>query len=93
MPIKERLRPTYATVMKHLYRGIVSLSFTKKDGSLREMNATLVTSAIPAKHQKESLPNDPTEKENILVWDVDQIGWRTFKMSTIESYDGLVKYL
>ena len=91
MPMKEGLRPKREVVMKHLYTGVVSLSFTKKDGTLREMNATLVTSEIPEVHQKKELPNDPREQDNVLVWDVDQIGWRTFKMSMIESYTGLVK--
>jgi|TARA_R110000823_G_scaffold17462_2_gene55094 hypothetical protein len=91
MPLKPGLAPTHALVMKHLYTGIVSLSFIKKDGTLREMKATLVTSEIPALHQKTSLPNNPQEIENVLVWDVENIGWRTFKMSMIESYEGLVK--
>tara|TARA_B110000879_G_C10747204_1_gene346433 strand:+ start:243 stop:524 length:282 start_codon:yes stop_codon:yes gene_type:complete len=91
MPMKEGLRPKHELVMKHLYTGVVSLSFTKKDGTLREMNATLVTSEIPEVHQKKELPNDPREQDNVLVWDVDQIGWRTFKVSMIESYNGLVK--
>ena len=47
MPLKPGLAPTHALVMKHLYTGIVSLSFIKKDGTLREMKATLVTSEIP----------------------------------------------
>ena len=91
MPLKAGRAPTHSLIMKHLYTGIVSLSFIKKDGSLREMKATLVTSEIPEIHQKTSLPNDPRETENVLVWDVDNIGWRTFKMSMIESYEGLVK--
>jgi len=91
MPMKPGLAPTRQLVMKQLYTGVVNLSFTKKDGSLREMNATLVTSEIPEVHQKKELPNDPREQDNVLVWDVDQIGWRTFKISMIESYNGLVK--
>jgi len=91
MPMKEGLRPNQELVMKHLYTGVVNLSFTKKDGTLREMNATLVTSEIPEIHQKKELPNDPREQDNVLVWDVDSIGWRTFKMSMLESYNGLVK--
>ena len=91
MPMKEGLRPKQELVMKQLYSGVVNLSFTKKDGSLREMNATLVTSEIPEVHQKKELPNDPREQDNVLVWDVDQIGWRTFKMSMLESYNGLVR--
>jgi hypothetical protein len=91
MPMKEGLRPKQELVMKQLYTGVVNLSFTKKDGSLREMNATLVTSEIPEVHQKKELPNDPREQDNVLVWDVDQIGWRTFKMSMLESYNGLVR--
>ena len=91
MPMKEGLRPKHELVMKQLYTGVVNLSFTKKDGTLREMNATLVTSEIPEVHQKKQLPNDPREQENVLVWDVDNIGWRTFKMSMIESYNGLVR--
>jgi hypothetical protein len=91
MPMKAGLAPTKPLVMKHLYTGVVNLSFTKKDGTLREMNATLVTSEIPELSQKESLPNDPRESDNVLCWDVDIKGWRTFKVSMIESYNGLVK--
>ena len=91
MPMKIGLAPTRPLVMKHLYAGVVNLSFLKKDGTLREMNATLVTSKIPEPSQKESSPNDLRERDSIVCWDIDVKGWRTFKVSTIESYNGLVK--
>ena len=91
MPEKEKVTPTRPIVMKHPYSGVVNFSFTKKDGTLREMNATLVTSQIPELNQKQSLPNHPTELDNVVCWDVDINEWRTFKVSTLESYNGIVR--
>lgn len=81
-------------ILKHLYRGVVNFEFKKKGGELREMNATLVTSQIPARHIKEESPNPPTSDQNLIVcWDVDAQGWRSFNIDTLTKYEGIVQPL
>lgn len=77
-------------VLKHLYNGIVNLTFKKANGELREMNATLITRYIDAKEIKESMANPPESDPNLVIcWDIDKKGWRSFKIDTIEEYKGV----
>ena len=79
-------------ILKHLYNGVVTLSFKKADGELREMNATLVTKYIDPKEIKESMANPEDSNPNLVVcWDMDKRGWRSFKVDTIEEYKGVTR--
>ena len=78
-------------ILKQLYSGVVNFTFTKKDGELREMNATLVTRLIDDKQIKESNPNPSDGDTNLIVcWDTDANGWRSFNVDTVKEYKGLV---
>ncbi len=79
-------------ILKNLYGGIVNLTFTKKDGELREMNATLMTRMMDPRKIKESSPNPPGSDSNqIVCWDIDKNDWRSFKIDTITEYNGVVR--
>ena len=59
----------------------VYLEFTKKDGTLRKMNATLQESVLPPQPATEK-----TKKENaevISVWDLDVNAWRSVRYDSI----------
>ena len=78
-------------ILKQLYSGVVNLTFTKKDGEVREMNATLVTLLMEDNQIKESSPNPPGGDKNLVVcWDIDANAWRSFNVDTITEYKGLV---
>lgn len=72
--LKEQLKHSNAPVL---------VKFTKKDGTIREMQCTLDGTRIPiADHPK----GTSTAKENIdtlRVYDVVNNGWRSFRMDSI----------
>ena len=75
-----------------MYAGIVGFTFKKKNGELREMKATLVTSQIQSNQLKEENPNPPNSDKNLIVcWDIDASGWRSFNVDTLTEYSGIIR--
>lgn len=67
-----------------LQNGVVTVTFTKKDGSERVMKCTLAENFIAQK----DLPKGNTRSvntETIAVYDVDVSGWRSFRLDSIKS--------
>jgi hypothetical protein len=68
-------------LMEGLRKQIVSLSFTKKDGSIREMTATLNPLLIPTEHQPKGnatvVADIDEEPTFVRVYDTEAEGWRT----------------
>lgn len=65
-----------------LSRGIVRIVFEKKDGSLREMNATLSQTIVPAYEKK----TDKVKAKNddvLSVFDTDLNEWRSFRIESL----------
>jgi hypothetical protein len=65
-----------------LAEGQVTVKFTKKDGSLREMNCTLHELYIPS----EKMPKGTGKTENsevLAVFDVEKMEWRSFRWDSI----------
>ena len=59
------------------------VTFTKVDGESREMFCTLKESYLPREERKVA-KKAPKDYENlIVVWDLDQEGWRSFHLDTI----------
>ncbi len=91
MPLPKNQLPTKDLIRKHMKSGIVNLKFKKKDGELREMNATLQTRKMERQFIKEENPNPPGADGNLFVcYDTDKKNWRSFKIDTIEEYNGVV---
>lgn len=66
---------------------IVTVTFTKKDGSKREMICTMIPDYLPA--LQEPNPNikygpSPTV---ITTWDLEQNDWRSFKFDSVKSIE------
>jgi hypothetical protein len=62
--------------------GVISVQFTKKDGSLREMRCSLQEQYLPP------LMGDAetTTKDNpdvLAVWDIEVKGWRSFRIDSV----------
>lgn len=69
-----------------LVRGVVLVNFTKKDGSVRNMNCTLKFDLIP----EEKTPKN-TEKSllnhNLTVFDLDKQDWRSFSVDSVNFFE------
>lgn len=76
-----------------LRSNVVEVVFTKVDGSLRKMRATLSPAHVPAEDHTETvtqLLNEETEPKKVLaVWDIDAKGWRSFRLDSIVSIQQL----
>ena len=78
--------PEFQTWVKGLLHDSIvknlCITFTKTDGSSREMHCTLVESAIPADKipRNTDRPNSPTTQR---VFDIDKQEWRSFKWESV----------
>ena len=83
MATRTVFNPTKTFLSEALQNGVVTVTFTKTDGSERVMKCTLQESYLKPyekKTERERVVNDNV----ISVWDVDNSGWRSFK------YDSLI---
>jgi len=80
---------TREDIAEKLHRGIVRVNFTKKDGEVRDMKCTLVSTHIP----EANLPkNEGTAKVNesvLRAFDVDAKGWRSFVVANVNEVQEL----
>lgn len=66
-----------------LRTNVLEVAFVKKDGSGRIMKCTLSEGYLPS-WEKSETPRK--ENDNILsVWDIDNNGWRSFRLDSITS--------
>lgn len=87
-----KLKPTRDKILKDLRTGIVSFSFKKKNGDLREMKATLAVRLMPEDKIPETDHNFSLKStDTIRCFDTEIKDWRSFNVNTLESYDGLIK--
>jgi hypothetical protein len=63
---------------------IVTVTFTKKDGTTREMICTTMSDHLP-----ETTSNTNTVPSETLVtaWDLEQNGWRSFRFDSVKSIE------
>lgn len=82
--IRETLKPILA-------RGESQIVFEKVDGTIRSLRCTRDTDIIPSDlvesegsqvHRKESI-------EALPVWDTESHGWRSFKLDSLVSINGV----
>jgi hypothetical protein len=59
----------------------IELEFTKADGSLRKMNATLQESVVPHVEADAERKANPDIQ---VVWDTDANGWRSFRWDRLQ---------
>lgn len=76
---------TKTELLNQLASGVTTVTFTKKDGSLRTMKCTRSPSVIPNEHQPKGETQVVTEEtDNIRVFDVEANGWRSFNFSAMK---------
>jgi hypothetical protein len=67
--------------------GVVEVTFTKKDGSVRVMNCTLRPDVVGQMFSRTSHPSQQVEKEGLFkVVDVDVSEFRSFNFDQVTSY-------
>ena len=69
---------------KLLTTDVVTVVFTKKDGSTREMICTTISDYLP--EVPGNFTSEPS-KDIVTVWDLEQGGWRSFRFDSVRSID------
>jgi|DEB0MinimDraft_3_1074331.scaffolds.fasta_scaffold49658_1 hypothetical protein len=86
-PLPQSKLPSRELIFKHLRNGVINIKFVKKDGSEREMQATLQTHRMDPRFIPETSPNPPNQDQDVFkVWDIGAKGWRSFNISTLLEY-------
>ena len=70
-----------------LENGVAMVTFEKVDGTLREMRCTLRSDMLPAQLlREEGDASKRTTPDTVLaVWDLDQGGWRSFRIDSVKN--------
>lgn len=68
-----------------LQNGVVTIVFEKADGTLREMRCTLQSDFLPPQLLQENVSSRAENPDCLAVWDVENGGWRSFRMNSIKS--------
>lgn len=66
-------------LVNKLQKGVVTVTFTKVDGSERIMKATLMSEFLPATKGTSRAKNT----EVLPVWDTEKAAWRSFKLANV----------
>ena len=73
-----------SNIQNMLRQGVVNLTFTKTDGSKRDMKCTLMEEFIKP-HEKKTDREKKVNGDVLSVWDVEKAGWRSFRYDSIIS--------
>lgn len=67
------------------HRGVITVYFTKKDGTNRVMKCTLLPEYIQDNRQllQEDKPARAENPDVMAVWDVEANGWRSFRIDSV----------
>ena len=79
-------REWFESVLKN---EIVTITFTKKDGTEREMRCTLKQDLLPVTEVVESIEEDKPKRAksetSVSVFDLDLNGWRAFSIDSVKT--------
>jgi hypothetical protein len=67
-----------------LHEHVVNVVFIKADGTERIMNCTLRPDLLP--EQTESTSTRKSNPDVMSVWDLDNAGWRSFRLDSIITF-------
>ena len=73
---------TKEALAEMLRGGRLEVCFAKKDGTNRVMNCTLQENFLPVFQSAETRKDNPSV---LAVWDIDNNGWRSFRLDSITS--------
>lgn len=72
------------TLKEDLKNGVHTVVFEKKDGTIREMRCTLQPDMLP-QFLSEVAPVTKENPDTLAVWDVDNNGWRSFRVDSVQT--------
>jgi hypothetical protein len=75
----------YNMLVDMLRKSVVTVTFTKVDGTERVMNCTLLPSFLPEEYRNKAPMLTESAPMTVSVWDVDVSGWRSFRLDTVTS--------
>lgn len=64
-----------------LRNAVITITFTKSDGTVREMKCTLAKEFLPAQVVKES--EHKHSPDSCPVWDMEAQAWRSFRWDSL----------
>jgi hypothetical protein len=71
------------TLKNDLQALVAKVTFTKADGSIREMKCTLKASLLPEVKLVEAHVPRKQNDDVLAVWDLDNNAWRSFRLDSI----------
>jgi len=78
-----------SNVLELLNAGAVDLSFTKVDGSTRQMLATLSEDIVPSRmNPADSNRYEKNAQSVCAVWDMTKNSWRSFRWESVIEVNG-----
>lgn len=78
------------TLLEDLRNNIVEVTFTKVNGERRSMRCSLMSEYLPEVHKTNPAEQEKEKtfhRENpdvLAVWDVQNGGWRSFRIDSVE---------
>lgn len=89
MPAHEIRVAMYRNLWKSaLQKNVINLTFTKKNGEVRKMTATLMPEHLPEMDKEQDEGGRRTSPEVLNVWDMEKEAWRAFRIETVTEWDG-----
>ena len=71
------------TLKNDLQALVAKVTFTKADGSIREMKCTLKASLLPEVKLVEAHVPRKQNDDVLAVWDLENNAWRSFRLDSI----------
>jgi hypothetical protein len=77
---------TKENLIDMLRNNVVTVTFTKVDGTERTMKCTLMAEYVPnAPTNNGQVLLQESESKAVSVWDTDSNGWRSFRVDSVKS--------
>jgi len=73
-------------LVENLHSEVYNVSFTKKDGTVRNMKCTLRADYLPSKAESESTSTKKVNPDVLAVWDLEKSEWRSFRKDSVNDY-------
>ena len=80
----EQLDQRNRELREMLYHGVYDITFTKVNGEVRTMPATLDSSLLPPQPLKEFHETRVYKPETLSVWCLDKMEWRSFRVANVQ---------
>lgn len=77
------MKYSYNEIVNQLRDSVLTVTFTKVDGTNRVMRCTLMQSYLPEEFKSRAPMLTETAPQTVSVWDVDAGGWRSFRLDTV----------